>query len=232
MSSNPTTARQPDGWLPVVGSLGFSALSLITANVGLLILYFAYELSPFQLVFVFWCECLWVGLYSALKLITASVIGSPYDNSWTSVSRGAAAFLSIIVIALTGGAFFSLLGMTLMMFFAAVETLPQSSGADDGLEVFTVGLGVSVLFLASHSISFVINFLVLGEFRRARVLDLAVLPFKRCLALLVAMIASFAAIALVPKLASTAGFAAVVIVLKLAWDLRLHMKERSTFADA
>lgn len=229
MSSTPTTASETGGWLPVLGSLGFGALCLVAANIGVLVLYFAYELSLFQLVFVFWCECLWVGFLSALKLVVASVIGSPYENGWASVSRGAALFMSIIVIAFAGGTFLSLLGMTLMMFLAAIETLPQSLNADDGLEVVTVGLGVSMLLLASHSISFVINFLLAGEFRAARVLDLAVLPFKRCLALLVAMITSFAVIAFVPILANTAGFAAVVIVLKLLWDLRLHLKERHAF---
>ncbi len=215
-----------------MGRLSFSMLSLIAANVGILVVFLVYELSLFQLVFVFWCECLWIALFSALKLVTASVLGSPYENEWASVSKGAAVLMSIIVIAFTGGAFLSLLGMTLMMFFAAVETLPQSLRADDGLEVATVGLGVSVLFLVSHSISFVINFVLLGEFRLARAFDLAVLPFKRCLALLVGMIASFAVIAFVPVLASTSGYAAVVVVLKLFWDFRLHLKERSTFADA
>jgi hypothetical protein len=230
MSTDPAIVEGPVGRLADVGRFGYGALSLIAANAGLLVFYFVYGLSLYQLVVVFWCECLWVGLFSALKLITASFLGNPYENRWASVSKASSALMSIFVIGIASGSFFALLGMTLFMIIGAGEMLPQSANAGETLELVGVGLGVSFLFIVSHAVSFVINFLVLGEFRVARVSDLVALPFKRCLSLLVAMSASFAVIFLVPELASTAVFSAAVIVLKLLGDLRLHLRERQTFA--
>jgi hypothetical protein len=229
MRIDPATAEKHGGWLQALRQPGIGALSLLAANAALLVFYFVYGLSLFQLVLVFWAECLWIGLFSALRLITASLLGEPYENRRVGMSRGAAVLTSVVIIGLAGGAFFSLLGLMLLAILAAIEMLPQSTASDDGLELIRIGLGVSVLFLISHSISFFINFLALGEFRIARVGGLVALPFWRCLALLAALLISFVAVLFIPQLASTAGFGAGVIVVKLAFDLRLHLKEHRAF---
>ena len=56
------------------------AVSLLAANLGLLFLYFAYNLSLYQLVVIYWWECLWIGIFSAIKLIVSSLLGDPYEN--------------------------------------------------------------------------------------------------------------------------------------------------------
>jgi hypothetical protein len=59
---------------------------------------------------------------------------------------------------------------------------------------------------------------------------LIALPFKRCLTLLVTIVASIAFVATVPGMASTSAFAVVLIVLKTVWDVWLHRRERRGFA--
>ena len=231
MAGASTTLKAIGGRLPVAGGIGLGILSLIVANAGLLFLYFVFELTPFQLVLAFWCECVWVGLYSAFKLIGASMFGDPYTNRWANFTRGGAVLTSIVVIGLVSGSFFSLLGLLLLLILGAVDQLPPSSGNDDALALIGVGLGASCLFLVSHGVSFLVNFVFHGEFRHARAFDLVTLPFKRCLSLFVMIVLSFAIVLLIPGLANTAGFGAAVISLKLIWDARLHFRERRTFAD-
>ena len=228
MDNHPTTAASID--LPVAGRIGIGALSLVVANAGLLYLFLVYDVTLFQLVLVYWCECLWIGLFSAAKLIAASIFGDPYGSRWASVSPGAGVFLSILVIWFAGGAFLSFVGLLLMMILWANDALPLASDGDKMMNHIGLVFGASFLLMIGHGISFVVNFLVLGEFRTARVVSLVALPFKRCAALLVAIIVAFIAVASIPALASTTGFAAVLIGFKLLWDIRLHLKERRTFA--
>jgi hypothetical protein len=222
----------PDTRLPLAGELGLSVLGFIAGNSLLLVLYFVHDVTLFQLVLVYWCECVWIGLFSAIKLVTASVIGDPYRNRVAEVSGGAGVFMSLIVIGFSSTAFFALVGMLLMGILMANDTLALSSPGDDMMNHIGLVLGASLLLAASHAISFVGNFLLLGEYKIARVRTLVALPFKRCLALLVTIAASLAVVAAVPGLASTSAFAVVVIVLKTLWDVRLHRKERRGFADA
>lgn len=226
------TSLGPGFELPLLGRLELCALGLAAANAVLLIVYFAYDATLFQLVLVFWCECVWIGIFSALKLIVASLFGSPYESRWATVSRGGAVLLSLFVIWLTSTAFFSMLGLLLMGILAANEWLPLGVPDDRAINHVGLVLGASCLFVVGHGLSLIGNFLLLGEFRRAKAGALIALPFKRCLALLGAILIAFGAVAAVPALATTTGFAAVLIGAKLAMDLRLHFGERQAFAEA
>ena len=218
--------------IPLVGHLGLSAISLIVANATVLFLLLRFDLSPIQVVLIYWCECIWIGFMSAAKLTLASVIGDPYENRWATFSKGGAVLISIAIIFFCSSAFFAVLGAML----AAVVWVDHSVGAAGSgvgsLEDVSLVLGTSTVLLASHGISFVANFLLLGEFRRARLGDLIMLPFKRSLALLAALLLSLIVVVLFPKLASMTLFAAMVIALKVLWDLRLHYRERQIFAES
>lgn len=232
MSTPGTLLRRAETDLPYVGRLGLGAISLVIANSGVMLLYFLYDVTVFQLVLVFWCECVWIGIASAMKLIVASIIGDPYQNRWADVSPGAAFFTSLLVIIFCSSAFFSLLGVILLAILFANDALALSSPGDDPFNHIGVVLGASFLLIVGHAISFVGNFLVLGEYKTARARILVALPFKRCVALLVAIAASIAFVALVPGLANTTAFAVSVIVLKMLWDMRLHRNERRAFAES
>lgn len=218
--------------MPAIGRLGLSAISLIVANAAVLYLYLHYDLSLIQVVLIYWCECVWIGFFSAAKLILASIIGDPYENRWAEFSKGGALFASIVVIFFSSSAFFTVLGAVLMIVLFVQHSFDAGSSGIELLGHVSVVIGTSMVLLVSHGISFVTNFLILGEFRRARFGDLVAMPFKRSLALLLAIVVSLIFVILLPWLASTTLFAAIVVALKLALDLRLHRRERLTFAAA
>lgn len=213
-----------------LGPNGFAALTLFAANAGMLFLYFALDLTLFQLVVVYWFEALWVGLFSGLKLLTASLFGDPYENRWVDVSPGSSFLLSLLAIVKSGGAFLFILLVTGVALVVAHEALTGIDGNTFASGQAPLLLKCSLLFLAGHGLSFIINFLFLGEFRRARALPLLWLPFKRSLALFVTIAAALTAIQTWPGVLTYTTFAVLLIVIKLAWDLFLHLRERRAFS--
>lgn len=213
-----------------VSELGLGALSLLVANAVVVFCYFMYDMTVFQLVMVYWCECLWIGIASALKLIVASLIGDPYENRWVSFSPGARVLLSIGVIFFASSSFFFVLGMTLMLILMANDSLALSNPHDDALNHIGLVFGVSFFLLVGHALSFVVNFLFRGEFRAAKVGTLIALPYKRSLALLTVIALSVGFVMFTPGFASTTAFAIVVLLLKAFWDIALHASERKSFA--
>ena len=87
----------------------------------------------------------------------------------------------------------------------------------------------SLLFAAGHGISFVINFIVLREFRTARFLPLIWLPFKRALALFVTIAIAVSVLAKWPDVLDATTFPAILILVKISWDFFLHRRERIAF---
>ena len=208
-----------------------SAATLVLANLAFLVIYVVYDLSLFQLAAVYWWECLWIGVFSALKLVAASAFGDPYENRWVEFSTGANVLTSIVAIVFIAGEFlgiFAILGFVILFVFHALTGIDQAELMRDALGPV---LGSSLLFLVGHGLSFVANFLVGGEFRVARATTLLTLPFKRCMALIAAIVVAFTAAWLLPGFANTTGFVILLVVLKLSWDCVLHLRERSTFAN-
>lgn len=215
-----------------MGPSSFAALSLFAANAGFLVLYFVLDLTLFQLVFVYWWEALWIGLFSGLKLLAASLFGSPYENRLVEVSRGSGLLLSIVAIIKSSGVFLVLLMITGVALVVAQQELTGTDGSDFVREQVGLIFKCSLVFLLSHGLSFVINFLVLGEFRHARAGTLIWLPFKRALALFVAVAASLTAIQAYPGILDSTTYAALLISVKLAWDYFLHRRERLSFSTS
>ncbi len=215
-----------------IGASSFAALSLLAANAGLLLLYVALDLTLFQLVFIYWWEALWIGLFSGLKLLTASLFGNPYRNRWVGFSKGASFFMSLFAIMKSSAAFMLLILFTGVALVTAQQELTGTDGSDFVREHLSVILKCSLIFLAGHGLSFIVNFLVLGEFREARFGTLLWLPFKRSLALFVAIIASLTAIQAFPGILNDTSYAAILITVKLAWDYFLHRRERVSFSTS
>lgn len=215
-----------------IGVASFAALSLLAANAGLLFLYVALDLTLFQLVFVYWWEAWWIGLFSGIKLLTASLFGSPYENRWVGFSRGASFLISLFAVVKAGVAYLVVLMLTGVALVVAQQELTGTDGSDFVREQVGLILNCSLLFLIGHGLSFVVNFLVLGEYRHARFGTLLWLPFKRSLALFVAIAASLTAIQAYPGILGSTTYAAILITIKLAWDYLLHRRERLSFSTS
>lgn len=215
-----------------IGASGYAALGLFAANAGLLFIYLALDLTLFQVVVVFWFEALWIGLFSGLKLLTASLFGDPYRNRWVDFSRGGSFLMSLFAIVKAGGVFLMLLIFTGLALVVAQQELTGTDGSDFVREQAGLLLKCSLIFLLGHGLSFIINFVILGEFRHARFGTLLWLPIKRSLALFVTIAAFLTAIQAYPGILSDTIFAAVLITIKLAWDYFLHRRERQSFTTA
>ncbi|HNP62809.1 MAG TPA: DUF6498-containing protein [Woeseiaceae bacterium] len=226
------SSAEPDASpVSVVHRFGIGAISLIVANTLLLYLFFWHDATLFQLVLVYWCECAWIGVFSAIKLIVASIAGDPYENGWVEFSSGTSLFTSVLVIGFAGGAFLSLLGIMLMSILFVNDALPLGNAADDMHNHISLIIGASLLLMAAHAISLVVNYLVAGEYKTAKAGALLLLPFSRCVALLFAIIVSVLFVVLLPAIANTTVFACIVIAIKVSWDIRLHRNERRMLGD-
>lgn len=209
-----------------LGARSLASLSLLAANAGMLLLYFVLDLSLFQLIVVYWWEALWIGLFSGLKLLTASLFGNPFENRWVHVSRGSSLFFSLLAMVKSGGIFVALLALTGVALVVAQQELTGVPGNEFVSAHAMLMLKCSLIFLAGHGLSFIVNFVALGEFRRARFATLMWLPFKRTLALFFAIAASLTAIQAWPGVVSESLYAGGLILVKLAWDYVLHRRER------
>ncbi len=209
---------------------GVAALTLLMANAGMLFVYIAFDLTLFQVILVYWWEALWIGLFSGLKLLTASLFGDPYENKWVHVSWGSSFLISTFSIVKSGAAFITMLALTGAALVFAHESLTGIPGNDFVIDQIELILKCSMLFFVGHGISFVVNFLFRGEFRHARISTLVWLPFRRCIALFVTVAAALIVIVAYPGVLSYTGFALILIGSKLGWDIVLHRRERRSLA--
>ncbi|HNP34678.1 MAG TPA: DUF6498-containing protein [Woeseiaceae bacterium] len=229
MDSVPTHVNQRQQASTLSARFGIGAASLLLANSGFLILFLVYDLSLYQLVVVYWCECFWVGAFSVLKLGVASLLGDPFQNRYVNVSRGSGLFLSFLTVWFTSGLFFSLLAMLGLLIFSPLFNATESV-TDSPMENLSFLASITVLLAAAHGISFIANFLCAGEYKHARFGTLLALPFKRCLSMLGAAMLAAVVVYALPELASTMTFALVIIVMKFVADLRLHRGERASLS--
>lgn len=212
---------------PGFGPREASLLSLIVTNAGMLLLFFILDLSLFQVIVVYWFETLWIGLFSGLRLLTASLFGDPYENRWVDVSPGAGLLMSIMAMVKSGGVFFAIFILTGVALVVAHEGLTGIPGNDFVSAQGPLLLKCSLLFAVGHGLAFVVNFLGFGEIRRARIKTLLWYPFKHSFALYLTIVAALTAIQAWPGYFNASGFAAVMILVKLAWDGFMHSREYS-----
>ena len=118
MESIPTQANQPLAARQPLARFGIGTAGVLLANVGFLSFFLVYDLSLYQLVLIYWCECFWVGVFSFLKLLVASLIGDPFANRHVHVSRGSSLFFSVIAAWFTSGLFFFLFALLGFLVFS------------------------------------------------------------------------------------------------------------------
>jgi hypothetical protein len=198
-----------------------SVLALIAANaVPLLgVLWFGWKVFP--LLLLFWFENLIIGAFNVLKMILAS----PEDAKGWALKLFLVPFFSfhygmftlvhgVFVIALFGGQFH------------------QGGPSPDLSTAFAVireeHLGWAILGLTiSHAISFGMNYVGEGEYRRASLDRLMFQPYGRIVVLHLTILGGgFLMVALGSP---TIGLV-LLVILKIGLDLSAHLKERQKFA--
>jgi hypothetical protein len=199
-----------------------STATLIAANstplFGVLFLHW----QVFPLLLLYWLENVVVGFFNVLRMATAdptdpgSWIGKLFMIPFFCVHYGMFCFVhGIFVFALFGGSKFG----------APFEVLQNVLPA-----IQRTGLAFAVLSLASsHAVSFFVNYIHGGEYRRASLGQLMAQPYSRIMVLhFTILLGGFAMLAL----KSPVYGLVMLVAIKTGVDVAAHRKERQKLAEA
>lgn len=202
---------------PVLVSLAL----LVAANLVPLIGVVAFGWSVFMVMALFWLENVIVGAYNLLRMATQIFLGE-----W-----GILFFM--VFFTLHYGMFTAVHGLFVMGIFghdqpipggrieasplAAFTLIERMIEADAGYWWATAGL------VASHGVSFVLNFLIGGEWKRVDAGTLMFAPYKRVVVLHLTILAGAGAIAV---MGAPVWGLVVLVVIKTIVDAWSHLAER------
>jgi len=199
----------------------FSALSLIAANLIPLIGALLLDWSVFLIIFLFWSENLIIGFFNVFKLIL-----SQGQEKMTATKAFTVPFFMIHY-----GGFCAAHGVFVISLFGKWANADLSDFHNFIHDLFIdekAIYAVMALFL-SHGFSFIYNYILKGERKKATIKKLMMTPYSRIFILHVTLI--FGAFLLIQFKAPEAGLT-LLIILKIAVDLSAHLKERARFAVA
>ncbi len=196
-----------------------SALLLVAANLVPLAGVLALHWTVFSMFLLYWCENVVVGAFNVLKMALANP---------RSLRADVAKLWQIPLFVLHFGVFTAIHGLLVLTLFAPQGTPATPAALLDAVRDAGIWYGVLAIGV-SHGSSFVQNYLVSGEFRRATAQQLSGQPYDRLGVLQAAiLVAGFLARDVgAPLLALV-----VLIALKIAVDLSAHGRERRKFALA
>jgi hypothetical protein len=202
-------------WLP-------SATALVAANLVPLggVLFFGWDV--FVVVFLFWLENVVVGFFNVLRML------------W--VERGAeqaplAKFFVMPFFVVHYGMFTAIHGVFVLVLFGGLgvrgASFPTLDTVVHVIAEYHLWLAVVALFV-SHGYSFLTNYVARQEYRRVTLQDLMKQPYGRVVVLhLTILLGGFLAMAL--QLPAVGAF--LLVVLKVALDLRAHLREHARLHD-
>jgi hypothetical protein len=195
-----------------------SAWVLVAANVLPLVGVLFWDWDVFALLVLCWMENVVVGVFFILRMMFADLeeaalsVGKLFMVLFFCVHYG-------MFTAVHGVFVFTLFGQGRYRVDGLDALVPAARAADD----YGLWVPLAVLF-ASHFFSFAWNYLYRGEFRSAKLTRLMVAPYSRVVVLHVAIIlGGIAAMAL----GSPLWALLVLVALKVALDLKAHVKEHS-----
>lgn len=195
-----------------------SSLMLIGANLlplyGVLVL--GWQVFPVMLLF--WLENVVIGMFNALRMLLADP---------TDLALWASKLFMVPFFCFHYGMFTAIHGSFVISLFGgkAYKHMDQSllpvEGAMHAITELNLALALAVL-AGSHAFSFLWNYLVRGEFRRASLSAQMQQPYKRVIVLHLAIIIGGG---ITMALGSPAWALLLLIALKVNFDLRAHIKE-------
>jgi hypothetical protein len=211
--ASPAAPAQPSRW-------PLSAFVLLASNAIPLVGVLLHDWTVFQILLLYWCENVTVGVLNVLRMLCAQPkheliwAGKLFLIPFFVVHYGMFTFVhGMFVLGLFGGAAIRFGAVSLASLLAAVR------GA---------GIGVPLgAMLASHGFSFFHNYLAGGEYQRVQLSQLMFQPYGRVMLLHVTvLIGAFLAKASGSPLPALV----LLIVLKTTLDLWAHLKERRRMA--
>jgi hypothetical protein len=196
-----------------------SAWVLVAANLVPVAGVLLWDWNVFALLALFWTENVVVGLFFAARMLCAD----PADPALWLGKLFMVPFFGVHY-----GMFTAIHGLFLFMLFGRGDYAvadpwrvlePASRAATD----YGLWLPIGVL-VASHGFSFLWNYLYRGEYRSAQLTRLMTKPYGRVVAMHIAIILGGIGVA---ALGSPVWALLVLLAVKVALDLKAHVKEHS-----
>jgi hypothetical protein len=201
-----------------------SVVALLVANLVPLYGVFVLGWEVFPLILLFWLENVIVGVLNVLKMICAR----PDDRSWWIGKLFFVPFFAVHY-----GMFTLVHGIFVFTLFGSGAGNMPASNLDPSAVLHTImSSGVvwaALALLASHGFSFVTNYLGAGEYRNADLKVLMGQPYARVVVLHLTII--FGGFVMMALGSPRAGLV-LLVALKVAMDLRAHLRERDKLGTA
>jgi hypothetical protein len=196
-----------------IQALPASALVLIGANLIPLVGVVAFGWTVFSILLLYWAENVVIGGFNVLRMAFAQ----PQD----AMANMAKLFLIPFFVVHYGG-FATVHGIFILALFGPHGTAASPRALPSAVEAQGIGLGVLAMAV-SHAFSFIHNYLMSGEYRRAAPYVMMFQPYARVMILHVTiLIGGF----LAQTLGAPTVAVVLLIVLKIGVDLAAHLAER------
>jgi hypothetical protein len=195
-----------------------SVVALLAANLAPIYGVFVLGWEVFPLILLFWLENVIVGVFNILKIICAR----PADRLWWVGKAFLVPFFTVHY-----GGFTFVHGVFVFAVFGGDGTTASALSMSSAWQTIrsTGVLLAALALLASHGFSFVTNYLGGGEFRNADPKQLMMQPYARVVVLHLTII--FGGFVMMALGSPRAGLV-LLVALKVAVDLRAHLRERDT----
>lgn len=203
-----------------------SAFSLLAANGLPLLGVLLWDWNLFNVVVIYWAENVIIGLINILKLISCA--SSNLESKDLPYKHGAK-FFCVPFFAVHYGIFCLVHGVFVFVLLGGEDGgLDGLSGDWFELLLETGSLWAIVGLAMSHFFSFVRNYLIGGEYRRADLTTLMFQPYGRIIVLHLAILFGAFAIFL---LGSPIWLLVLLVIGKTALDLAIHLLEHQNHSE-
>jgi hypothetical protein len=217
-----------------IGSSVGAVIALLVANAIPLIGVLSFGWNVWTILIVYWLENGIVGVFNVLRMLKAEGPSDVSTGRMTMNGRpidaGAKASL-VPFFVLHYGIFWTVHGIFVLTLPVFGSMAPDGGpGADmtSGFDPATIALAVIALTI-SHGVSYYVNFLRRGEYRRVSAAGQMFAPYGRLVVLHLTIIVGGIAIA---TTGAPAAAIAILVVLKTVMDLGFHLTAHRKIAAA
>ena len=210
-----------------------AAAALLIANLIVAVAVLRHQWGYYQLLLIYFCEAIIIAIFNVGKIFVVFLVGTPFGKR---IDAGGVftRLVSVTVLIVVFGAKFVVFAFGLGLLVTMVPAFLAGSEAGAGEHVWTalqsVGPGLSTaikaLFL-SHGISFLVNFLLRGEYKKAKILLLLFWPYARMSLTALVLALGLLLAKFIPWLRGSVAFVVAILAVKLAADLVSHLIEHN-----
>ncbi|MEW6171139.1 MAG: DUF6498-containing protein [Candidatus Omnitrophota bacterium] len=200
-----------------------SILPLILANLAPIfgVLFFRWDI--FSVIFLYWQESAIIGFYNILKMYKANGTKAADITINDIIANKLSKVFIIVFFMFHYGMFMLVHGMFIFVIFARQKPIFSYKFFMDNYY-----FAILLLFI-SHGISYYVNFIGKEEYKKISVSEQMQKPYSRIIAMHLTILLSAFLVMAFGKQTIISLF--ILIAIKIAMDLRAHIKEHKQFTN-